>query len=380
VRSNRSFLVAGLWVAVWVLGGVHPAHAQGAVRSIVTFRPGVDREAYTENAVRAVGGVPIRHLHLVHALVAQVTPAQARALLRRGDVETVEVDAPVHILDAVYPRLVPAQTSTQEIPWGISWVHAPEAWFLELGDGVRVAVLDTGIALNHPDLGTGIHGGFNAADPGASFNDDNGHGTHVAGTIGARDNEFGVVGVAPACWLYSVKVVNRTGSGLASDLIAGIDWSISHGMQVINMSLGTSANVRAVHEAVIRAYDSGIVLVAAAGNSGGLTQYPAAYQQVISVSAVDEAGVLAYFSSFGKVDLAAPGVNIRSCWLNGTYRTISGTAMAAPHVTGAVALHLHQHPDQTPAQVEAALKSEATPLGSASLYGAGAVNAFGAAQ
>ena len=164
-------------------------------------------------------------------------------------------------------------------------------------------------------------------------------------------------------------------------LITGLTWCINNGMQVVNMSLGLSQDMKSFHTALTQAYNAGIVLVAAAGNTSGPTIYPAAYPQCISVSATDQkSNALAYFSSYGKVDLAAPGVNIKSCWLNGGYVVESGTSMSTAHVTGVVALHLMKYPGLTPAQVLADLQAEATPLGSPADFGAGEVNAYKAAQ
>jgi fibronectin type 3 domain-containing protein len=176
--------------------------------------------------------------------------------------------------------------------------------------------------------------------------DDNGHGTHCAGIVAAEDNDIGVIGVAPEAYLYAVKVLDSGGSGYLSDVIAGIQWSIDNGMQVISMSLGTSFDFQSLHDACDAAYyDNGILVVAAAGNSGTVSGkgdnviYPAKYDSVIAVAATDSNDERAWWSSTGPdVELAAPGVSIYSTYWDDTYATLSGTSMACPHVTGTAAL------------------------------------------
>ena len=154
-----------------------------------------------------------------------------------------------------------------------------------------------------------IKGGYNAINPLKSANDDNGHGTHVAGIIAAENNSVGVIGAGPQIDLYAVKVLSRNGSGYLSDVIEGIDWAIANGIQVINMSLGTTGNVQSFHDAIARANEAGIVQVAAAGNDGLAVNYPAAYSEVIAVSATDSSDIITSWSSRGaEVDLSAPRI------------------------------------------------------------------------
>ncbi|MCK4268575.1 MAG: S8 family serine peptidase, partial [Actinomycetia bacterium] len=165
---------------------------------------------------------------------------------------------------------------------------------------------------------------------------------HVAGIIAARDNNIGTVGVAPEATIIAVKVLDRRGSGSWSGVIAGLNWAIANDVDVVNMSLSGPYN-QDVATAITLADQAGIVIVAAAGNSGGAIQYPAAFAETIAVSATDQNDNIAYFSSRGNnLSLAAPGVNIRSTFKNDGYKTYSGTSMAAPHVAGAAALMLSQ--------------------------------------
>jgi len=228
------------------------------------------------------------------------------------------------------------------------------------------------------------------------WDDDSGHGTRCAGIVAAVDNDIGVIGVAPQAWLYGVKVLDRRGSGYVSDVILGIEWSIENEMQVISMSLGTSSDVQSFHDACDAAYTAGIVLVAAAGNSGDTDPdsdviYPAKYASVIAVAATDDTDTRASWSSDGpEVELAAPGVDIFSTWKGGEYETKSGTSMACPHVARTAALVLAAPEDTardsiangdgtwTNEEVRAVLQATADDLGAEGFdnyYGHGLVDA-----
>jgi subtilisin len=266
--------------------------------------------------------------------------------------------------------------------------------------GVNVAIIDTGIDTSHPDLN--VVGGKNCST-GKSYQDGNGHGTHVAGTVAAKDDANGVVGVAPGANLYAVRVLNNSGSGTWSSVACGIDWATStlinpdgspegnpdNDIKVANMSLGgggsattsnsncTNGNNDALHMAICKSVKAGVTYAVAAGNESddAANHVPAAYDEVITVSALadfngqpgggadatcrsDVDDTFADFSNYGNpVDIAAPGVCIRSTWKGGGYNTISGTSMATPHVTGVAALYKKAHPNDTPAQVRTALTS-----------------------
>ncbi len=223
--------------------------------------------------------------------------------------------------------------------------------------------------MDHPDLMANVKGGWNCIAETAIFDDDNGHGSHVAGTVAGVDNTIGVIGVAPSANLYGIKVLNRSGRGTTSDIIEGMQWAVSHGMDVINMSLGTSSYVAAYEDATDAVLTAGVIMVCSAGNSGpdeDTVGYPAAFEGVIAVAATDSADVVASFSSRGpEVDVAAPGVSIFSTTKSGGYATMSGTSMAAPHVTGTVALMLNStdpNGDGTWTPLEAELRLEGTAL------------------
>ena len=247
-----------------------------------------------------------------------------------------------------------------EAKWGMEKVNAPSAWSRTRGKGVKVAVIDTGIDFDHPEITT--VGGYNAIDSSVSYKDDNGHGTHVAGTIAAADNDIGVVGIAPDVSLYGVKVLNARGRGTFAGVIDGIQWAVQNGMDVANMSLGASRGTEALKDAMDAAKAAGTIIIAAAGNSGGSVGYPAAYDSAIAVAASNSSDKVAYFSSRGsEVDLIAPGVSIKSTYLGGGYRSLSGTSMACPHITGLAALAVANGASGWDA-VKAALEGAASPL------------------
>ncbi|MDX1521788.1 MAG: S8 family peptidase, partial [Anaerolineae bacterium] len=267
----------------------------------------------------------------------------------------------------------------QPIPWNISQVKADQVWSRVTGLGVKVAIIDTGIDDDHPDLT--VSGGASFVPGVGSWDDDQGHGTHVAGIVGARNNPIGVVGVAPDASLYAVKVLAGDGSGQLSWILAGMEWARDNGAQVANMSLGS--NVITPNAACIVAYqraaealaEAGCIVVAAAGNNGRAFNewvgQPARCPGFMAVAALDRDQALADFSSRGPADLcptcgveiSAPGVNINSTWPGGGYRELSGTSMACPHVSGAAALIVEQHPTWEPARIRDRLKSSASDLG-----------------
>lgn len=305
------------------------------------------------------------------------------------------------IVEALIPlakRNTNVSIQSQRIPTGIDRINAENK--SNKGSGVNVAVVDTGIDTRHSDLTQNVVGGKNCVvGGGTNYRDQNGHGTHVAGIIAASNNGSGVVGVAPGVKLWSVRVLDRNGAGSWSSVICGIDFVISKAPQnggpikVMNMSLGGGGasdnncgktNNDALHKAICRARDAGVTIVVAAGNSNvnSNTSVPAAYDDaVITVSALADSDgktggtgsgtsygkddTFATFSNYGDVvDIGAPGVSIYSTWLSNRYATLSGTSMASPHVAGAAALYIFNHPTALWSEVKNAIQSAGEILGS----------------
>lgn len=250
-----------------------------------------------------------------------------------------------------------------EIPWGIARVSAQQAWKKTKGAGVRVAVIDTGVDCSHPDLAANCATGFNAFDKKKAPLDDQGHGTHVAGTIAAVADGKGVVGVAPLATIVPVKVLDAKGGGRLTTIIKGLIWVGNNNIDVANMSLGSPRGTIFMRLAVSYAKSRGVAVIAASGNSGGSVGYPAAYGNTIAVAASDSSDAVAKFSSRGKqVDFIAPGVDVKSTLPGGKYGRYSGTSMATPHVAGLAALAVARGANGFDA-VKAALGRGAAPMG-----------------
>jgi len=314
--------------------------------------------------VRAHGGKIKYSYHLVSAIAARI-PSQAReALLRNPHITNIDLDGKVYAVDTELDN-----------SWGVKHINSGAVHTDgNKGTGVKVAIIDSGIDYTHPDLDDFYAGGKDFVDGDDDPMDVYGHGTHVAGSACAEDNDngledatgkYGVVGVAPNCALYSLRVLNDSGSGAWSDIIAAMQWTVDNGIQVANLSLGSSSDPGStVQQAFDNAEAEGVFIVAAAGNSGNPPGkgnsiiYPAKYESVVAVSATDINDQRPSWSSTGEeVELAAPGVSVYSAWNDadsssdpqpicgndkngkyGCYKYGSGTSMASPHVAGVAAL------------------------------------------
>lgn len=372
-----------------------------AAQKIVTFTPGASTRDGAAG-LEKLGCKVMKYLPLINAVVAEFPEKVLEPdILACPHVCAVEEDrvikwieeAPVALplsyidssLAAIkagdYPGVIPVPAepraaATSEIPWGVKRVNAPSAWATTMGQGVKVGIIDTGMDYAHPDLKANYAGGYNAIDASKPPLDDNGHGTHVAGIIGAVSDGVGVIGVAPSVSLYAVKVLNAQGSGAYSAIIDGIQWAVTNKMAVVNMSLGSPSGSTAIQKAIEAAYKAGVTLVVAAGNDSGPVNYPAKYPQAIAVAASDSADKIASFSSRGaEIAVIAPGVAINSTYMGGIYKSLSGTSMASPHVAGLAALAVARGA-KTPAAVRKALQGAATGIGlQPAEQGAGLVDA-----
>jgi subtilisin len=380
---RRRLVVGGMLAALLVsVMAAMPgaAAASGSTGSYIVVLKGAASPSATARAHASRYGARVGHVyrHALKGYSATLSPDRVAALKADPSVAAVAPDLPVHAF-------------AQTMPTGIDRIDG-ELSSTRSGDGsgavdVDIAIIDTGIQLNHPDLNA--QHGTNCVTPGAQAQDDHGHGTHVAGTAAAKDNADGVVGVAPGARVWAVKVLNAAGSGSISQIICGIDWVTANAgtIEVANMSLGgasffgafsgCSSSFDPMHPAICRSVQAGVTYAVAAGNSAAdaNTFVPATYSQVITVSALadfngqpnggapatcraDEDDTFANFSNFGAdVDIIAPGVCILSTYLGGSYTTFSGTSMASPHVAGAAALYKANNPGATPAQVKTALQN-----------------------
>jgi len=383
VRAARVWGLLALGLSLFAV----PAHA---TRRIVVFDAGTS-PAQRVTLASQTGAKIVRELPLINAVVIE-TPsntisATESKLTAMQEVSRIDADPKINWLQAVdapgvdfrvpdaAALLAPIKAQrklgaapapkagSQQTGWGVTRVHAPEAWATTRGQGVKVVVIDTGLDMTHPDLAGNIKGGWNAITKGADFNDDHGHGTHCGGNIAALDNDIGIVGVANKADLYGVKVLDANGSGTFDDVIAGMQWAVDNRMDVASMSLGASQGNQALADMVKAMKKAGVTLVAAAGNSGGAVGFPGGYPEAIGIAAMDSNDQLADFSSRGpEVAFIAPGVDVYSLSKNGGYETMSGTSMATPHVAGLAALYVAKHRGASPDQVRAGLAAASTKL------------------
>lgn len=249
----------------------------------------------------------------------------------------------VKLLPFVREDLLSIQDVEQQLGWEITAFNLPQAWNYAQGEGVVVAVLDTGADLEHDDLKPNLLPGKNFVKPGAAPQDDNGHGSHVTGIICACNNDLGVVGVSPKTKVIPVKVLDKRGAGNLQNVADGIRWAADQGVDFITMSLGAPKPIPVVLEAIKYADKKGVVTWCAAGNAGKTRQifYPANYAETIGVGAIDEKFDRANFSCTGSdLDFLAPGVKILSTVPDNWYAVLSGTSMANPFAVGVASLVL----------------------------------------
>ena len=400
-RRSIPFLVAALTI-LGLFTSTPDADAAGKKSPMIVV---LDRDADVDAAVargkRDHGLKPTNVFkHAARGYAAELTPGQARAIERDRSVMGVIPDSVVELVAQVTPPGVRRVRATSS-----PLTHIDRVDLASHRVNADVAIIDTGIQPDHPDLR--VVGGYDCTRPGtrtersrsSRWRDDHGHGTHVAGIVGALDNTRGVVGVAPGVRLWSVRVFTATGYSRISWIACGIDWVTSKRdpnnsarplIEVANMSLrdkGTDDRncgysvIDIEHQAICRSTARGTLYVVAAGNDSNVAGNwrPASYNEVVTVSAMadydgrpgglasapcvafgrrDSDDTFADFSNYGlDIDVVAPGVCVRSTYRGSTYATVSGTSMASPHVAGAAALFLVAHPGTTPADVRSAVRA-----------------------
>ncbi len=419
---RKEFVFVGLLVIVVALSGgsknvkalrdepvrmTHVATTSEAVcvpgQLLVRFQPGVSVRQMEQLSET----LPIHELSVVQGLgvhLFRVPVGQERSLsLALSRLPTVRYAEPDYLYSAASITKTP-NDRYYHYQWHYGAINLPAAWNITTGsNNIVVALLDSGVDLQHPDLAAHIVPGYDFINNDATPMDDNGHGTAIAGIIGAvTNNSTGVAGVAWQVKLMPVKVLNQNGIGATSGIISGLNWAVTHGAKVINMSLGGTSHSQAFQDAIDGAYRHGVTIIAASGNSygkGNPVFYPAAYHHVIAVAAVGDQNEHASYSETGSyVDIAAPGGNASSNhdnnqrhWIWSTYLRskgsayigMTGTSLATPHIAGVVTLLLSVNPSLTPAQIEAALTQTATDLGQPgrdNVFGFGLVNAVAAVE
>lgn len=240
-------------------------------------------------------------------------------------------------------QLLSIQEAKQVCDWGLKLLNIPDNWQDTDGENVKVAVIDTGCDLNHPDLKNNLLDGFNFINPKKDPTDDNAHGTHVTGIICAENNQIGMVGVAPKAKVIPIKVLDENGNGNLLDVAKGIRWAVDRKVDFITMSLGSPEPIQEVRKAIQYAEKNGVITFCAAGNAGATHEifYPANYPETIGIGAIDSNFNKADFSCTGNdLDFLAPGVKIYSTIPKNSYGILSGTSMSTPFVVGIACLVL----------------------------------------
>lgn len=344
---------------------------------LVSFRP----EASVEEVEGLTSGLNVRrNYRLVKAASILATREQAEVLKSEGVVKAVEPNLEFKAIPIIYSDS--KDENDDDGKWNIEKVQGPACWEgTKAGEGTTIAVIDTGIDYNHVDLedNFGDLRGHNFVDGGTEPLDDNDHGSHCAG-IADGTGKGRIRGVASKARLYAVKVLDEGGSGTLENVVAGIEWAVENGADVLSMSLGTGQYSDILDDACKAAYDAGKVVVAAAGNEILGPSYPAYNDTVISVAATDRDDKAPLWSNKDNhLSIACPGEDILSCKPGG-YLKASGTSMACPHAAGGASVYISEHPGATPDEVRSALEGTAKKLGHKLIYGKGLMQAYNAAK
>jgi thermitase len=360
VRSGVILLVLLFLLSLW------PSAAQAQTASPVEILVHLSNAAAAQQIASAMQ-VQVRDIGLTELGIYGVyvpsggVDSTIQALKNSAWVLEAEPNYPVQALDVIPDD--PAFPNQ----YALMAIRAPQGWAVEKGSrNIRIAILDSGVDFNHPDLAGKLLPGFDFVNLDSDPQDDYGHGTAVAGVAAAStDNGVGMAGVGWLVKILPIKVLDANGNGTYADVAAGIVWASSQGVQVINLSLGGTNPSFTLEDAVNFAVSKGILLVAASGNTGSEgVLYPARYPQVIAVAATDRNNDHPSFSTYGpEVDVAAPGVQVYTTALGGGYSQRNGTSFAAPHISGLAALLFSMPGKVTAGQVRAAIESTALDLG-----------------
>ncbi|MEB3198648.1 MAG: S8 family peptidase [Candidatus Sericytochromatia bacterium] len=363
------------------------ASARAPRHLLVKFRDAAGRQSVTQRHKLNVVGRIAR----LETLVVRTSDANAlgKALRAEPSVARIEPDHPAKAFTTPeVPGIGFASSKDDLLPklWGMAKIEAPRAWGITTGArDLKVAIVDTGVDYNHPDLKGRTLKGYDFINNDADAMDDNEHGTHCAGSAAGGINDGGVVGVAPNVTVLGVKVLDGDGSGSYSTVANGIIYAADQGAKVISLSLGGPSTSSTLVDAVRYAQDKGCLVVAAMGNEGNEDpQYPAAIAGVMAVGATNSKDAIAYFSSRGNhISVSAPGDLILSSIPGGKYERFSGTSMACPHVAGLAALVKTKYPNLDAKTIRERIERGSQDLGAKgfdSTFGHGRINALRAVQ
>ncbi len=360
---------------------------------VVRFRD-LPTEAQMETIMAAISGTSVRKLGYSHVFTSNAMHAEE--MMRYFTEQWNPVYVEPHYLyltnddDGIASnasgQIVPNDALYSKYQWNLPSIRTEQGWNTTKGsEEIIVAVLDTGVQLDHPDLAGRVAEGFNVVGDGPP-DDDVGHGTHVAGVISAAvNNREGVAGMSWYNKVMPIKVLDSSGTGTTYSVAEGLIWAVDHGAKVINMSLGNYASAEFLHDAIRYAYDHDVVLIAASGNDDtDRPGFPAAYPEVFAVAATDENGQKASFSNYGDyIDVAAPGNNIPSTYPGNQYAALSGTSMASPHVAALAGLIRTMNPALSNEEVMTIMRETATDIGETGkdiYYGYGEIDVARALQ
>lgn len=372
MKKKYFIYLLSLFIPVTFLFGVHNSSASNQLieqkRYIITLATLSNDEISPKSIVKRFD------FQGQEVIVAELSSEELLPLIRNPKVLSIEEDKIINVDVA----------SNRELGWTITQLNVNKSWASSIdGKGINIAILDTGIQTNHEDLS--ISGGISFIGPSWNYADDNGHGTHIAGIIGAQHNNIGIDGLAPKANIYAVKVLDQFGNGYLSSVLEGINWAMENNMDIINMSFGTNVYSPMLEVMINEAISKGIFVVAASGNEGtknineSTISFPGNYKGVVTVGAVDSSLKRPTFSGTGEnLNFVAPGVNIYSLSLNNGYEIMSGTSMATAYVSGIIALIKDFYPEFNHNDVLDYMKKNSIDLGVAgfdSEYGHGLVQA-----
>jgi thermitase len=381
ISTHRNLIISAVIIAA-LNGTSHAAPPPGYTQILLKPQSYADESALNTK-IKGRKGFKSDDVHGIGVRVITVPTADAAQLLSSlaadGNVEYAEFDGTAYALGTAND---PYYTGGSE--WHLSKIQAPAAWDLSTGSTSKiVAVVDTGVNFNHPDLaGKLLSGGYDFIANDSDPTDENGHGTAVAGTLSpATNNALGVAGVSWNTPILPIRVLDASGSGSYSAIANGITYAADHGAKIINLSLGGTTSSTTLQNAVNYAWSKGCVIVAAAGNSGSSSpEYPAACTNVIAVSATDSNDARPSWSNYGSyVDISAPGTNICTLYGSNQYANWNGTSFSSPIVSGVLALMASTNGNLSNSALVTALLNNTDDIGTAGYdvyFGYGRVNAY----